>query len=215
MHSIDIENMWVRVLSFIIIVGFTVGANAETPKSLFGIPIAWRQANTKAEIRLNTLISVPWQNGKSFVLIRVPRANLSEAFERGVFEAAKDSGQGLAHPLLLPGIELVLKPTWLDITVHEGTILHLRADVPGDRSYQTFRKRSAVGTIETVSGAAFITTDPSAVAKSFDDIYVAWHGDSLPSDANWERQPDGSLIYRSSGGGERRIPSRYPPRMDR
>lgn len=204
-----------RTLLFIIIAGLLTSAYAETPRSLFGIPVAWRQAKPQAEIRLNSLISVPWQNGKSFVRIRVLRAGLSETFLRGVFEAAKDSGQGVAHPLLLPGIELVLKPTSLDITVHEGTILHLRTDVPGDRSYKTFEARGAVGTIESVSGEAFVTVDSNEVAKSFDDIHVAWHGDSLPPGDKWERQPDGSLVYRSSGDRGRRIPARYPPRMER
>jgi hypothetical protein len=142
--------MCVRVLSFIIIAGLAVGAYAEAPKSLFGIPMVWRQANPHAEVRLNTLISVPWQKGKSFVLIRVPRASLSEAFVRGVFEAAKDSSQGLAHPLLLPGIELVLKPTsldevlWAPSNLSEETRLSLLIRAPSRSCSMTYMSLGTV-----------------------------------------------------------------------
>lgn len=205
-----------RFLTLILVVVASItAALAQMPSSLFGIPVAWRTAVKEEKVVLNTLISVPRQNGTAVVRMRIPRRDISEEFLRTVLSQATESDpQRASHPLLLPGIELVLRPDILEIAVHDGTILHFRNDVPGVRAFRTFNGREPLATIEAVDGNAYVTTDPAEVAKQFDDIYVAWHGQTFPAGQSWRTLPDGRLELRTPFVSNELVPRRYPPRVE-
>lgn len=142
-------------------------------------------------IALNTIISVPKSNGIAKVTLEFSRSAVNRNFLTKFF-LRPDEELRMKHPFAQRGIETSLTAKRLSVTVHEGVTLHLRNDIPLNRSFKTFTGNIRGEVVEVV-GTAYVSNTPQRVRKRFDDVFVLFHGPTTADQGT--RLEDGSLLF--------------------
>lgn len=108
-----------------------------------------------------------------------PLLSLTISFRRGdlttdfvdKFFDPRNKNIRVVHSFAARGVETVLRPEGLTITLHDGVGLHLRNEVPYLPGFRTFRSDGVVGTVVDVGGDIYVSMDRETIRERLSDVW--------------------------------------------
>lgn len=161
---------------------------------------------------------------EALVTIEFSRSDLDESYLARLFSHRIIPARH-SDPFAFPGIETVLTPDRLVVTIHEGVTFHLRNGIKGSPTHRVFLSDQAIGTVVKVQGRVVVSTDQEILrdklaefwASPSIEVWVCEKPNPNPLD-NCDLKPEGYFICRGpfepGSSTCHQLHRKYPPRLE-
>lgn len=99
-----------------------------------------------------------------FITLTFPRSNLAEKYLFVLFSGINAEVHNV-EPFAHPGIETVLHPEYLTVTVHDGVMFHLQNGIPSNPTHEVFQSADIEGIVTKVQGTVYVSKDREVISK--------------------------------------------------
>ena len=112
------------------------------------------------------------------------------------------------------GIEPILTKDKFILQIHSGVTLHLRNDIEGNPSYQTFNNNNVIGVATKVSGRIRYSSDHETITNNYNDLFLIWRLPDIESISRAKVINESTSIPTVKVPIESAIPKKYIPRKE-
>lgn len=183
----------------------------EDYQEVAGVKLKLSAGRDGQAIPLGVVVITPIPSEEGYIDLEFPRAAFSKAFLDEFFYK-KNQFLLKRHPFSQRGVEAILTDRTLLVRLHFGVILHVRDDIPGDPTYQTFQEGKKVrARLRTYSSAPQIGKPKPIDTPELRAFFIAWQGDKCGPESIRKKLPDGSIELECKPGEH--FPKLYEPRV--
>ena len=170
--------------------------------------------NEGDNISLNSIIEISSTKKESgFLRLEFNRNDVSQIFIDEVFNK-KIYNSTIKHTFTMNGIEPILTKDKFILQIHSGVTLHLRNDIEGNPSYQTFNKNNVIGVATKVSGKIRYSSDHDTIRNNYNDLFLIWRLPDIESISGAKIINKSTDIPTVSVPIETAIPKKYIPKQE-